>query len=91
MPKLIHDRPMHEPAYSIIRRLGGATVVAEALGLSPGAVSRWYMPRPRGLGGVVPSKHIKTLCEMAEKSNILLEPNMFFQPPVDSTMGGYVW
>jgi hypothetical protein len=77
---------------TIIEQLGGASVVARALGLSPGTVSRWYMPLPRGRGGVVPSKHIKTLCELAQKQDIFLEPNMFFNSvEADKPAAEVVW
>src|SRR5262245_4864601 len=61
-PKIAIDRfqiirnggPM-EPAATIIRRLGGAAIVAAVVGTAVTAPYRWQYPRARGgTGGVIP-------------------------------------
>jgi hypothetical protein len=69
--------------------LGGPSIVGRALGLSPSTISRWYMPLPTGRGGMVPSKHIHALCDLAQRQNIPLEPNAFF--PAIERAGELVW
>lgn len=68
-----------EPAHSIVNMLGGPSAVARHLHLTPGAVSRWGMPRDKGRGGLVPSTHIPELCRLASSMGLFLEPNSFFQ------------
>jgi hypothetical protein len=68
-----------EPAQSIVNMLGGPTTVAKHLRLTPGAVSRWSMPKTKGCGGLVPSAHIPELCRLARSRGLFLEPNSFFQ------------
>lgn len=68
-----------EPAQSIVAMLGGPSAVARHLNLTPGAVSRWSMPRDKGRGGLVPSTHIPELCCLARSMGLFLEPNSFFQ------------
>lgn len=72
-----------EPAKSIVDRLGGPKIVAKALDLTTGAVSRWYAPKDQGgCGGLVPSHRITQLIKLARKGafgkRMFLEPNMFF-------------
>jgi hypothetical protein len=68
-----------EPARTIVYSLGGVVLVAKALHLTPSGVCHWYTPIPKGCGGLVPSRHIPKLCALAEKMNLFLEPNMFFE------------
>lgn len=68
-----------EPARSIVVSLGGPKKVAEALGLTTGAVSKWWAPpEAKGCGGLIPSWHIVALCKIARDRRQFLEPNMFF-------------
>lgn len=60
--------------------LGGAKVVAERLGLTPGAVTKWSTPiERRGCGGLIPSLNIPKLIVLARELGAFLEPNMFFR------------
>lgn len=69
-----------EPAKSIVEHLGGAVLVARALDLSVGAISKWSTPIERGgRGGLVPSRHIPKLCKLALARGGFLEPNSFFR------------
>jgi hypothetical protein len=63
-----------EPAYSIITRLGGPSVVAEALGLSRQGVWRWT--RPKSLGGtdgLIPVRYQSALVDLAKRHNEALD------------------
>lgn len=60
----------HDPAFSIIERLGGKTAVAEQLGLNKSALSRWCQSRPDGTGGVIPQRHWPQLIEMARNRGV---------------------
>jgi hypothetical protein len=69
-----------EPARSIVKSLGGPTLVAAEFGLSTGAVVRWYKSAEKGgCGGLIPSNRIPALCRMARTQKRFLEPNMFFE------------
>jgi len=75
-----------EPASSIVRMLGGPKKVGDFFGLSTSAVTKWYKPvEQRGCGGVIPSKRIAGLIELARSQGKFLEPNMMFAPPNPST------
>jgi hypothetical protein len=66
-------------ARSIVEMLGGAKIVSDFLGITTGAVSRWYAPVERGgCGGFIPSKHVPELCKLAKQQGKFLEPNMMF-------------
>ncbi len=59
--------------------LGGPKKIADLLGFSTGAVTKWYADtRTGGCGGLIPSRHIVTLCKYARARGKFLEPNMFF-------------
>lgn len=60
----------HEPAYSIVEKLGGKAEVAQKLGLDKSTLSRWCQDRPLGLGGVIPQRHWPALLQMARKKGI---------------------
>lgn len=60
----------HEPAYSVIERLGGKAAVAQALELDKSALSRWCQPRPTGTGGHIPKRHWPQLVKMARKKGV---------------------
>lgn len=63
----------HEPAYSVIQKLGGKSAVASELGLAPSTLSRWCQPSPEGTGGVIPQKHWPALLSLAKKQRIALK------------------
>jgi len=51
-----------EPASTIIKRLGGRSVVAARCGVLPNRPSYWKMPKERGgTDGLIPAKHIPAL------------------------------
>lgn len=69
-----------EPAKSIVARIGGPRIVSGLLGLTPGALTKWWTPRERGgCGGLIPSAHIVKLIPLARARGVFLEPNMFFE------------
>jgi hypothetical protein len=54
-----------DPANTLIKKLGGLTVVARACGCTVSAVLRWRLPKDRGgTGGLVPSRHIAPLIKI---------------------------
>lgn len=68
-----------EPARAIVLMLGGPKKIAVLLGLSTGAITKWYASvETGGCGGLIPSRHIVTLCQFARRKRVFLEPNMFF-------------
>ncbi len=67
-----------DPAKAIVRSLGGPLKVAEGCKLTASAVCRWYSPRSTDCG-LVPSRHIPTLIQLAKTQGQFLEPNMFFR------------
>jgi hypothetical protein len=68
-----------QPAKMIVQSLGGPSAVAKELGITPGGVCRWYMPKPKGAGGRVPGKYVPQLCAMARRLDLFLEPNIFYE------------
>ncbi len=57
-----------EPAYSIVRRLGGVTPTAKILSIQPSTVSRWLIKD--GTNGQIPQKYWITLLNHALSRNI---------------------
>jgi hypothetical protein len=69
-----------EPAKSIVAMLGGPKKIAILLKLSTGAITKWYLSTEKGgCGGLIPSRHIVSLCKFAASKRKFLEPNMFFE------------
>ena len=60
----------HDPAYTVIEKLGGKSFVAEQLSLDKSTLSRWCQPRPMGTGGTIPQKHWARLLEMAAEQRV---------------------
>ncbi|MBP30457.1 hypothetical protein [Methylobacterium sp.] len=55
-----------QPAYGIIKDLGGSTEVAAALGIDRSAVWRWTQPKAKGgTNGTVPHWYVARLLEFA--------------------------
>lgn len=64
-------------AAEIIRRFGGARVIASELKIPIGRVYRWSYPRGArggGGGGLVPAQYQDPLLEAAERLNVPLSP-----------------
>ena len=61
-----------EPAYSIIKELGGDAAVAEICGLRDRTtVYRWTVPKEKkGTGGVIPQKRLRALLAYADAKRI---------------------
>jgi len=68
-----------EPAYSIIRKLGGDSHVAEICGLQDRTSPyRWTRPKKlKGSGGLVPSKYVPVLLSYAKRKGIKLSAQDF--------------
>lgn len=67
-----------EPAASIIKKLGGATVVAAIAGVHRTRVSNWKRSKDvGGTGGVIPFKHVPKLLAAAEKRGVELSADEF--------------
>jgi hypothetical protein len=65
-----HIKGRCEPAYSVIRRLGGVTPTAKILSIAPSSVSRWLVEE--GTAGKIPQNHWKALISNAKKRKIEL-------------------
>lgn len=63
----------HEPAYSVIQRLGGKSEVAERLNLDKSTLSRWCQPRPEGTGGMIPQRHWPELMKLAREKKVRIK------------------
>lgn len=59
-----------EPAYSVIERLGGKSLVSESLALDKSTLSRWCQPRPMGTGGMIPQRYWAALLAMARVKGV---------------------
>ena len=65
-----HIKGRCEPAYSVVRRLGGVTPTAKILSIAPSSVSRWLVEE--GTAGKIPQNHWKALIANAKKRKIEL-------------------
>ena len=52
-----HIRGRQEPAYSVVKRLGGVAATARIINVNPSTVSRWILPGPGTTGGSIPQKY----------------------------------
>lgn len=67
-----------EPAASIIKQIGGLTVVAKIAGVDISRVVRWRLKKDKGgTGGAIPLRHVPTLLAYAKQNEILLSAEDF--------------
>ena len=68
-----------EPAQSIIRKLGGPSVVAGVVGIHRTRVSSWQRSRAAGgTDGRIPQNHIEPLMTLAREKGVDLKIEDFF-------------
>lgn len=60
------------PAELVINRFNGVRPLARLLDVDHSSVVRWPQPKPRGLGGTIPSRHHAKLLELAKAHKIKL-------------------
>lgn len=71
-----------EPATSIIKRLGGARVVADVTGVHLTRVYKWCKPRADGgTDGFIPNWHVQKLLAFAASNDVDLGAADFFPIP----------
>jgi len=74
-----YNRAM-EPAQTIIRKLGGPSVVARVVGVHRTRVSSWKRSRASGgTDGQVPQRHISKLFTFAREQDVELSVNDFIK------------
>lgn len=67
-----------EPAYSIVKRLGGEMVVSQVCQTSPTTPYNWQYKRERGgTGGTIPQRYHRTLLDYARRHDIPLAAEDF--------------
>jgi hypothetical protein len=67
-----------EPAASIIKNLGGDTVVASITGVHRTRVANWKRPKEAGgTGGAIPFRHVPALIKAANDQGIALSADDF--------------
>jgi hypothetical protein len=77
-----------EPAQTIIRKLGGPSAVAKAVGVHRTRVSNWARPRALGgTGGAVPHWHVSKLLEYARATGADLSEADFAPQPQSTETG----
>lgn len=75
-----------EPAKSIIKKLGGPTIVAKEIGLSRVTVSRWGASKSKGgTNGFIPYSHVPKLLKFAREREVELSASDFIpdDDPID--------
>lgn len=56
------------PAKIVIDRFGGVRPLARLMGLTPGTVCRWALPKShRGSDGFIPARHHRRLLDLAKE------------------------
>lgn len=76
---------MLEPAQTIVRKLGGPSVVAGIAGVHRTRVSNWMRPKSAGgTGGVIPFKHVPALIEAAKAMGLDLSADDFLPVTIPS-------
>lgn len=60
------------PAELVISRFGGVRPLARLLGLDHSSISRWTKKKPRGLGGLIPSRLHGPLLDLAATQKVAL-------------------
>ena len=51
-----HIKGRQEPAYSVVKRLGGVVATARIIQVNASTVSRWILSGPGTTGGSIPQK-----------------------------------
>jgi len=59
-----------KPAHLVVKRFGGIRPLARALGIDHSAVHRWTTDKPKGTGGLVPSRHHLPLLKISAERGI---------------------
>jgi len=63
-----------QPAFDVIRRLGGAGATARLCGVNQSTVSRWVMIKEmRGTGGRIPQKYWPVILNHAKRTGMLID------------------
>jgi hypothetical protein len=63
-----------QPAYDVIKRLGGGVKTAKICGISQSTVSRWTMVEDlKGTGGRIPQKQWEVIRHYAKRTGILID------------------
>lgn len=71
----------HEPARTIIEKLGGPRVVARITGKDVSRVYRWMYPRERGgSDGYIPYEEAEKILAEARRMGLPITPVDFFRP-----------
>jgi hypothetical protein len=71
-----------EPAASIIKNLGGDTVVASITGVHRTRVANWKRPKDAGgTGGAIPFRHVPALLQAAKIRGVSLSTDDFLPEP----------
>jgi hypothetical protein len=73
---MAHIKGRCEPAYSIVKRLGGVTSTAKILAIGPSSVSRWLIAD--GTAGKIPQNHWNALIAHAKKRKIKISLHDLF-------------
>jgi hypothetical protein len=77
----------YDPAFSIVRKLGGNSEVARITGRDRSAVWRWTVgPDSNGLSGVIPMIEAKKILRHARAVGIDIDAADFFAPATPATM-----
>lgn len=72
-----------EPAYSIMKLLGGPSPTARGLDLKPHSTLRWQQPvEKRGSGGSIPFKYHDKIIALAAERGIELPRGAFADPMI---------
>jgi hypothetical protein len=64
-----------EPAYSVVKRLGGVAATARILNLNSSTISRWILTGPGTTGGAIPQKYWPELLLWAQHRGVDLNVN----------------
>lgn len=69
-----NGRPKYNQVDKIISRFGSQAEMARALGISEGAITHWRWSPPYGGDGLVPTRRIRQILEIARTIGLVIRP-----------------
>lgn len=69
-----NGRPKYNQVDKVAKRFGSQAEMARALGISEGAISHWRWSPPYGGDGLIPTRRIRQILEIAREIGLVIRP-----------------